>query len=276
MTLTVLFGLLGAGIGAGMWLILAGWHGVTPRHRRPLDRRRLGVAAVAGVAGGVATEWVVGAVLTAVAVWSLPRLLVREKDHARHLARVEAVAGWAEMMRDILAAATGLEQAILASAAVAPKAIRAEVTTLAIRLENGHHLAPSLEKLADDLADPTADLVISALRLAATQQARNVSELLSSLAVATRELASMRQRIHTSRAHTRASVRMITGATCVFVAVLIVFDRDYLAVYDTLTGQFVLLGIATLFVIGFAGLARIAAVDQPARFLAFAESGRTP
>jgi Flp pilus assembly protein TadB len=281
MTLTVFFGLLGAGAGLGMWLMTAGWLGTATdlrwrrRRLRPADRRRLAVAAAAGVVGGVLTGWIVGAVLIAVAVWSLPRLFAREKEHARQLARVEAVAGWAESMRDTLAAATGLEQAILAGAAVVPEEIKAEITKLASRLEAGHYLAISLEYLAADLAEPTADLVISALRLAATQQARNISEVLGSLAAAAREQASMRQRIDASRARSRASVRMIVGTTCVFAAALILFNRDYLAAYDTLTGQLVLLGVGTAFAVGFAGLARLAAVDQPARFLAV-ESGRTP
>lgn len=283
MTITVFFGLLGAGVGLGVWLIITGWRGATTsRQWRRLHRfwqqdpRRVALAMGAGVAGGVLTGWAVGAVLITVAVWSLPRLLARQKDHKHQLERMEAIAGWAEMMRDTLAAATGLEQAILASAAVAPKAIRTEVTALAVRLQTAHRLAPSLQKLSDDLADPTADLVISALRLAATQHARNLSQLLGSLAAAARELASMRQRIDTSRAGTRANVRIIVGSTCVIAAV-IMLNRDYVSAYDTFTGQLVLLGAGTVYAMGFAGLAKIATVDQPARFLALetVESRRT-
>jgi tight adherence protein B len=281
MTSTVFFGLLGAGVGLGVWLIVAGWHGTTAGRQRwrlhqfwQRDPRRVAVAVGAGVAGGVLTGWAVGAVLTAAAAWSLPRLLAREKDHERQLTRIQALAGWAELMRDTLAAATGLEQAILVSARVAPKAIRNDVTTLAKRLETGHRLAPSLQQLSDELADPTADLVISALRLAATRQARNLSDLLGSLAAAARELASMRQRIETSRARTRASVRIIVGTTCGFAAALIALNRDYVSAYDTVTGQLVLLGVGAVFAVGFAGLAKIAAVEEPARFLAL-ESGRT-
>jgi tight adherence protein B len=281
MTITVFFGLLGAGAGLGVWLVVAGWRGTTTNRRRlhqlrPQDRQRLAAAASAGVIGGVITGWIVGAVLITIAAWSLPRLVARDKDRAHQLARVQAVAGWAEMMRDTLAAAAGLEQAILASAAVAPTAIRPQVTTLARRLETGHRLVPSLEKLSDELADPTADLVISALRLAATQHARNLGELLGSLAAAARELASMRQRIDTSRASARTSVRIIVGTTCVFAAALIVLNRDYMAAYDTLTGQLVLLGVGTAFAAGFAGLAKTAALDEPARFLIPTERRRTP
>jgi Flp pilus assembly protein TadB len=269
-TATALFALLGTGVGLGLWLMTACWHrvGTQRRFRLPRDGgRQLAIAAAVGVAGGVVTGWVVGAVLTGVAAWSLPRLMARDKHQARQLARIEAVAGWAEMMRDTLAAAAGLEQAILASAPVAPAAIHAEINALALRLETGQRLAPSLQKLADELADPTADLVVSALRLAATQQARQVSELLGSLATAARELTSMRLRVEAARARTRTSVRIIVGTTCAFAGLLIVFNRDYVSVYSSLTGQLVLLVIGALFAAGFAGLAKVSAIHQPARFL---------
>lgn len=278
---TMVVGVLGAGVGLGAWLVLPGWRGTATGHQPPRwprgwDGRRLGIAAVAAVAGGVVTEWVVGAVLVGMAVWSLPRLLAPAKQNARQLERVEAVAAWTELMRDTLAAAAGLEQAILASAPIAPKPIQAEVNALAARLETGHRLAPSLRLFADDLADPTADLVISALQLAATQQARHVGELLGSLAVAARELVSMRQRVEASRARTWAGVRLITGTTCVFVGGLIVLNRDYVSAYDTGVGQLALLAIGGLFVAGFAGLTKLAAADQPARFLTLTavEGGR--
>jgi Flp pilus assembly protein TadB len=229
---------------------------------------RAATAAAGGVVAGVVTGWVVAAVLTAIAVWSLPALLARERDHTRRVARIEAIATWAEMMRDTLAAAAGLEQAVIASAAVAPDAIRTEIAALAARVESGHRLAPSLRRLADDLDDPTADLVISSLVLASTQQARNVSDLLGSLAATARAQASMRLRIHAGRARSRTSVRIIVATTVFFAGVLVLLNRDYLSVYDPPAGQLVLLVIGALFAAGFTALARIATADEPARVLA--------
>ena len=280
-TNSAVFALLGLGVGVGSWLLVQGSRR-TRRHSR-LVRRVLGLprqlrtvraaaAAGAGVAGGVVTGWVVGAVLAALAAWSLPAL-ARDTAHARRVARIEAIATWAEMMRDTLVAASGLEQAILASATVAPAAIHTEITDLALRLGTGHRLAPSLQRLADDLADPTADLVISALLLASTQQARNVGDLLGSLAATAREQASMRMRIDAGRARSRTSVRIIVGTTTAFAAALVLLNRDYLSAYDSLTGQFVLLTIGTLFAAGFSLLAKIANLDEPARVLALARPG---
>lgn len=272
---TIVFALIGAGLGTGLWLLVAGWR-MTPSHqsrparwRRPTEPQiiRGTTAAGAGVLGGVLTGWLASVALITAAVWSLPRLLGRDHVHDKRVARIEAIATWTEMLRDTLTAAAGIEQAILASAPVAPKAIRAEVTVLARRLESGARLAPSLRQFADDLADPTADLVVSSLVLAATQQARQLGELLGSLAIAAREQAAMRMRIGASRSHTRTTVRIVVGTTLSFAAALVVLNREYLAAYDTATGQLVLLTIGVLFACAFAWLTRIAAIAEPARVL---------
>lgn len=285
MNTTTLFALLGAGVGAGLWLVLRGWRRTPPAPRRgrrgvraaiELHRTRALVAVVAGGTGGVLTGWIAGACLITFAVWTLPAIIGSGAAHTRRIARIEAVATWAEMLRDTLAAAAGLEQAILASAPVAPTAIHAEVTALAVRLETGHRLVPSLRLLADDLAEPIADLVISSLLLAATQQARALADLLGSLAATAREQATMRLRVEASRARVRTSVRIITGATVGFAGLLVVLNRDYLVAYDTVTGQLVLLVIGGLFTVGFLALTKIAAFAEPPRLLALPARSLTP
>src|SRR3546814_5847459 len=48
----------------------------------------------------------------------------------------EAIASWTEMIRDSIVAASGLEEAIVATAPVAPTPIASEVRTLVRRLEH--------------------------------------------------------------------------------------------------------------------------------------------
>ena len=62
-------------------------------------------------------------------------------------------------MRDTLAAASGLSQAIVATASVAPDAIRTEVQMLASRLSNGMSIPEATRMFADEVADPSCDLV---------------------------------------------------------------------------------------------------------------------
>lgn len=233
---------------------------------------RLAATVAVGVVTGVVTGWVVGAVLAGLACWALPLVVGRDPQHARQVRRMEAIATWTEMLRDTLAAAAGLEQAILATAPLVPAAIQPQINELATRLGSGERLAPALRALADQLADPTGDLVIAALAMAAEHQARQLRELLGSLALAAREQASMRMRIQAGRARARTSIRVIVGTTLGFATGMVVLDRPYLAAYDSITGQILLLVIGALFGLGFAWLIRIATVPEPVRFFCTATS----
>ncbi|MEC3974318.1 type II secretion system F family protein [Amycolatopsis sp. H20-H5] len=275
-TTTAVMALLGAGVGLGVLLIVAGWRGTSLRlpirarrrpdqaERDPIRVRWLLAAGAAGIVVAIATGWLVGGVLAAMATWGLPRVLGSDKHHARAVARIEAVASWSEMLRDTLAAAAGLEQAIVATAERVPDAIRPEINELTFRLERGDRLAPSLRHLADQLADPTADLLISALVLASEKQARQLADLLGELATETREQVSMRLRVEAGRARTRTSVRMIVGVTVAFAAGL---NRGYLAPFDGVLGQLMLALVGGLFTISFLWLARMARYQTPDRFL---------
>jgi len=280
MTVTMAVGLLGAGLAIGALLIVTGVRGTTSRpvessrwqswlarHRDPKQVGWLAAAVFAGLVVGVVSGWVVGAILTALAVLSLPRMLGANTDHRRNLERIEAIASWTEMLRDTLVAAAGLEQAILATAQASPVAIRAEISELAVRLKDRGRLAPCLRHLADQLRDPTADLVISALVAAAEHQARQLADQLGELAGEAREQASMRMRIEAGRASTRTSVRVIVITTLSFAVGLMLLDRDYLAPYDSVSGQVMLLLVGCLFAAAFAWLARMARPGEPERFL---------
>ena len=277
--------LLGAGVGLGLFLVYLGLGPVdsddSPPHRpwgmprwfgrAELDRRRLfarvGVAVAVGVVAGVLTGWVVGAVLAGLACWALPGILGPDRGRTERLARIEAVATWTEMIRDTLSAAAGLEQAVLATAPLAPAAIRPEITELADRIRSGDRLVPALHGLAARLADPTADLVVAALVMAAEQQARQLADLLGSLAQAAREQVSMRLRVEAGRARSRTSVRVIVGTTVSFTVGMVVLNRPYMAAYDSPTGEAVLLAVGALFTLGLGWLQRISTVDEPARLL---------
>jgi tight adherence protein B len=274
---TVVAAVAGLGTGAGLLLVIIGWRERDPhrprRTSRPTGRGdqrvpvRLAVAAGVGVIAGVVTGWVVGAMLAGLACWSLPGVLGRDPLHARRVSRIEAIATWTEMLRDTLAAAAGLEQAILATAPLVPVAIRPEIGEVAARLGHGERLVPCLRGLAERLADPTGDLVIASLVLACEHQARQLGELLGSLAQAARDQAAMRMRVEAGRARSRTSVRVVVGTTVGFAVAMVALDRPYLSAYDSATGQVMLLAVGALFAVGFAWLARIAAVPEPTRLL---------
>jgi tight adherence protein B len=274
---TALAAMCGAGVGLGLLAVIAGVRGATPQRQlrvlrtasgwRP-DRAalRFGLALGAGVVTGAVTRWPVGALLAAGAGAMLPGLAGGRAARQAAVASAEAIAAWSEMLRDTLAGAAGLEQAIVASAPVAPAPIRPQVLALATRLDR-QPLAPALEAFADDLADPTADLVVAALMLASRTQARRLGDLFGALARAARDDATMRLRVEAGRARTRTSARIVVGATLAMAAGLVVTNRGYLAPYSSALGQLVLAGVGGLFAAAFWSLGRMARIQEPQRLL---------
>ena len=278
---TLLLALAGTGIGAGLALALAT---ALPRQRIPGPRpgegaaprparstlaaspRRLTLVLAAALAVYLLTGWPVGALLAAAAAWFLPAMLGPDRDHTRRLAVIDSVAAFTEMLRDTLTASAGLNQALTVASAHAPEPIRPAATRLAERIaQRGTTTRQALHAFADQIADPTADLVALALASASEHPTRDLAALLSSLATTAREQAAMRTRIAVARARTRTAVRIVTGTTLALAAVLLLADRHYLAPYNTAAGQLVLLITGILFGLGFSWLRRLGAVPEPGR-----------
>lgn len=233
-----------------------------------VDHRRVAAALAVGLLVGAVTQWPAAALLAGAGVWWLPGLLGPDRQHVRSVARIEAIAGWTESLRDTLSAAAGLEQAITATAGLAPGPIAEPVARLAARLRAGDRLVDALADLGREVADPTADLVVTALVMAAGEHARDLGGLLGELARAARDQAAMRARVATTRARIRSATRIIVAATTVMAVGLSLWSRDFLAPYDTPGGQLMLLGIGGIFAGAFAWLARQARFPEPARLLA--------
>lgn len=276
-------GVLGAAFGLGLLLVVYGIRGDGSPYgtggrrtlRRVDDRVRMkaAVAVAAGVGMLAFTGWPVAALLAGLAAWGLPSVLAEGRDLLRQVERTEAVAVWTETLRDTLAAASGLEEALAASVDAAPEQIREEVAELAARLQH-EPLTVSLERFADGVADPAADLVVVALSTAARHEARDLVGLLGALAASARAEAEMRRRIHVSRTRIRTSVRVITGTLVVFALGLVVFNRAYLEPYGTAVGQIVLAAVGAMLTVGWLWLRRMARVDTPDRFFGSAATGQ--
>ncbi|HKY66855.1 MAG TPA: hypothetical protein VJM49_10815 [Acidimicrobiales bacterium] len=227
---------------------------------------RVSLGVTLGVLVGALTRWPVAALMGALGGFLAPSLLGGEAQRRAQLDRVEAVASWAEMLRDTMAGAGGLEQSIIATAGVSPATIRPEVIRLAARLER-ERLAPALRTFADELDDPSGDLVVAALLLAADKSPKRLGDLLGRLAESAREDVNMRLRVDAGRARTRTSARVITVATIVFTVLLVIVSDDYLDPYDEVLGQVVLALVGVCFGTSFWWLARALNIESEARFL---------
>ncbi|MER6091289.1 type II secretion system F family protein [Streptomyces bluensis] len=243
------------------------WRALVVRLPGEWSRRRVVIAVMVGVIVGALTAWPVAAVLTTVAMLTLPGLLGPDRQAARRTERMEALATWTEMLRDTLSAAAGLEQAVLATADIAPAALEPEMRELAAAVRSGRPLPDGLRAFAEDVDDPLADVVVAALVMAAEQQASHLAPLLTELAESVREQVAMRQRIDAGRASVRTGVRVTVIVTLGMAVGLVVFNRPYLDPFDTLTGQAVLAVVGALFAVSFTYLTAIGRIEEPVRLI---------
>jgi tight adherence protein B len=266
--------LLGAMTAGGIWLVIAGIIGTPPRGPRVRTTIRWDdvwwrAALVVGatVAGWLVTGWPAAGAIAGGAAAVIPMLLGARRRRDEVLARGDAVAVWAEMLRDTISSHAGLREAISVTARVAPIPIRTEVHALAVHAERGP-LPDALRRFARDVEDPVADLVVAALVIAAERQAQRLSELLSHIATAAREQSAMRTRVETGRARTYASSKALVGITFAFATLLVVFSPTFMEPYDTVTGQLVLGGIGAIFAAALWGLVALGKPAVSPRLLA--------
>ena len=277
--MTLLVVVLGALFGAGVVATIAALRGFDPADLRPRRRDqvpmserverftlRVALGVGVGVLVAVVTRWPVASLLLGFAGFLAPSLLGGKAMREQRLARIEAIATWAEMLRDTMAGAGGLEQSIIACSMVAPEPIRPEVLRLAARLERDR-LAPALRDFADEIDDPTGDLVVAALILAADKSPKRLGALLGMLATSARAEVNMRMRVETGRARTRTSVKVVTISTVLFAGGLMVLNRGYLDPYDSALGQLMMALVGLCFVTAFWWLARAAKIASSERFL---------
>ncbi|MGW3627536.1 type II secretion system F family protein [Streptomyces sp. NPDC000880] len=243
------------------------WRALVTRLPGDWTTRRVVIAVTSGVVAGALTTWPVAAVLTAVAMLTLPGLLGPDRHAARRTERMEALALCTEMLRDTLSAAAGLEQAVLATSDIAPAALESEMRELAAAVRSGRPLPAALRAFAEDVDDPLADVVVAALVMAAEQQASQLAPLLGELAESVREQVAMRQRIDAGRASVRTGVRVTVTVTLGMAVGLMVFNRPYLDPFNTLRGQAVLAVVGVLFAASFTYLTAIGRIEEPVRLI---------
>ena len=272
----VLVAVAAAVAGTGVLVAALGFRGaVAGPSSRPGWRRRavagsgrrvlLGVGA--GVVTLVLTRWVVAGIGIGLLVACWQRLLGGNAEENRGIARLEGLANWTESLRDTIAGAIGLEQAIPATAATSAPVLRPSLNLLVDRLRVREPLPDALLRFADDVDDPSADVVVAALVLNARLRGPGLRDVLTALAASTREELDVRRRIEASRRSIRRSVQIVLLIVLGVMGVLSVFNRSYVAPYSTFSGQVALIVVAGLLVLGLTWLRRLARVEAHERFL---------
>lgn len=273
----VLMAALGAGVALGMLLAIQGIRGrpILPSPDRIFPSGTTAASATAWLAGALVagmvalaiTRWIGAGIGVALLGLTMPWFFGEGKLTKGDVERTQAIATWAEMIRDNMAGAAGLEQALLATADIAPPPIAREVRAFANHLE-GRPIGDALVHLGDQLQHPAADLVVVSLANASRMEGRDLGPLLTRLAESIRADVRMRLRVQVGRTRIQTSSKIVLAVIAFTVAFIYFTSRDLLSVYDTPLGQLWLLGIFALFIVSLALMRYFAQIQMPERFSA--------
>jgi tight adherence protein B len=256
--------LFGAGVGAGLALLIGGiWSTMRPAKRRsplkridPQNRQAALCAVLLASFVGLITHWPVGAAVGAGVGWTL-RSALQPTSSRRVTSRLDALATWIEALRDSVAAHRGLLAAIESTVPSAPGSIKAHVSGLVLRIRGGTPLDKALYAFAAELGDAAADEAIAPLILASRFGGSDLQNLLGTAAANTRDQIALWQRTEVARARPRRDMRLVIAVTAVFTLAVLVIGHGYFRPFDTPAGQLALLVVAGLFAAGFATMNRL-------------------
>ncbi|MGI5206776.1 type II secretion system F family protein [Spirillospora sp. CA-108201] len=267
----------GAAVGGGLLLLVVAMRGLPPRRGRARGRSRedlvrtlttrTAVAVIVGAVVLIVTRWPIAAAGTGALVLAWNGLAGGAAEERRGMARLEALAAWTESLRDTIAGAVGLEQAIPSSQRAAAPALQQPLRNLVDRLHTRVPMPEALRRFADDLDDPSADLVIAALILNAKLRGPGLRDMLGALADSARAELDMRRRVEADRRATRRSVRIVVAVSVGTALALAVFNHSYVEPYDDVLGQLVLCIVVALYGAAFLWLRRLSRYEMPGRFL---------
>jgi Flp pilus assembly protein TadB len=272
--LAVLLGAIGGGC---LMLAIVALRGLPPRppggssdrlarQLRGLLGVRGAVAVIAGVLVLAITGWVVGGIGVALLVLGW-RSLSGAAGERRAMARLEGLATWTESLRDTIAGAVGLEQAIPASLRVAAPSLQEPLGQLVARLHTRLPMPEALRRFADDLDDPSADLIIAALIINSRLRGPGLRDLLGALSASVREELDMRRKVNAERRSTRRSAQIVVGISVALALGLALFNQGYVHSYDSPLGQLVLVVVVALYAAGFIWMRKLATFKAAERLL---------
>lgn len=222
----------------------------------------------------VLTRWPVAGLMAAAIVVMWPRLARAGAIEKASVAKIEAIAGWTESLRDAAASESGLEQALPATLDGAPPLLRRPLRNMVNRLEVRTPLPVALTAFADEVDDRSADKVVAALSLTAQQRAGSLKRVLTTLAQNTRSELEMRRKVLNERNGVRRQSSQVALGILALAGLQALFLHDWVEPYDTVVGQGILAILAAVYLLLLIRLQRLAAPEPQPRFLSLGVGSR--
>jgi tight adherence protein B len=222
------------------FLSRAGLHRVTPR-----DFLVFSIAA--GGAAGLTTQlflgWGVVSGLAGAAGLLAPYAYYVRRHDRRRSAVQDALVEAIEQLRDAIRTGLSVQEALVGLARTGPEALRGEFAALS-REARLIGFDAALAAMRDRLADPVFDVVACALAVNDRLGGRQVSQVLDRLADATRAQLRIQHELRAQQGRTVLSARIVAAAPLAALVGLRATNPAYLAIFDSVGGQVVLIGCA--------------------------------
>lgn len=225
------------------------------------------ISGMAGVVLGLlATGTLTAALLSATACALVPKaVMTRRRNRRSRIART----AWPDIVDDLSSAVRAglpLPEAIVAAGSRGPEVIRRYFIRFGDDLRVDGRFDDALDALKSGLADPVADRVIEALRLAREVGGTDLGRLLRDLSESLRANARVREEIEARQSWTINSARLAVAApwiTLVFLAT----RREAVSAFNTAAGAVVLVVAAGVSVVAYRLMLILGRLPQEQRVL---------
>ena len=265
--------LLGVLVGIGLVLIFSGIQSIERRRiviRLPKLSWRSPPILAAGLAlvgllVALLTGWVLAILVFPLVGLGLPYLIGRT-DGASDITKLEAMEEWTRSLAGLLTAGAGLEQAIVATLGSAPAALGVEVSRLVARIRARWTTPAAIRAFAEDLNDPTGDLIATNLLLGAQRRGEGLATILVGLAESVALDIRSRRQVEADASKPRSTARWVTIITTVVLCGLFL-SGAYVAPYKSGVGQLILLVLLGTYAATLVWMKRTAGGPKVKRFL---------
>ncbi|GAB3769965.1 Flp pilus assembly protein TadB [Nocardioides ginsengisegetis] len=218
-----------------------------------------------GLIAWLITGWPLAVLLTPVAAVGLPTLLTAPRA-ADRIERLEAMEEWTRALAGVLTVGVGLEQALVATLRSTPAPIAPEVGRLVARLRARWATEDALRAFADELDDPTGDLLAANLVLGARRRGAGLASVLEGLAESVSADVRARRQVEADREKPRATARWVTLISA-SVLVLLAVSGTYVEPYRSSFGQLTLVVLLSAYFATLVWMRRMAMGRPLPRFL---------
>jgi Flp pilus assembly protein TadB len=232
--------------------------------------RRTQILLVAGELAGLlfwfATGWMIFIAAIPLAMLGL-RAIFSDQGEKSQTDKLSAIETWTRSLSGLIVTGTPLERALTSSLSNAQPEIYPEVSRLVARLEARWPTMDALQAFADDLNDPTGDLVVMNLMLAAKERGQGLVNALNDLAQTVFEEVKVRRQVTSDRAKPRWNARVVTGLT-IGLLLAVPLMSSFSEPYKSPIGQLIFAGWLGIIALLLLAMKRIVAPPAIPRMLA--------